>query len=144
MIFRRCGRQDIARALPLMMRGLSIFTAGMRPSQERVIAIAERCVTDGYAALAEKDEPCAYIGALPAENPFFDGIQLCVVGWYSEQAGAGFALYRMMMAWADSIPMIRSVLITTNPDDRLRATMEKMGALTVPSYLIVKDQPCQF
>lgn len=140
MIYRRAGRSDLARTLPLMMRGLARMQhPALKPSERRVLEMAEQCVLDGFAAVAELDgEPVAYIGAIPAEQPFYEGLQLCVVAWYSEWPGAGFRLFKMLKAWFDANPMLCSVLITTNPDERLRAHMERMGAITIPSYFLAR------
>ncbi len=139
MIYRRVRLADINRTFPLMMRGLAIMQhPALRPSERRIRDMAEQCITIGFAAIAEDAEPVAYIFAVPAEQPFYEGLQVCVLGWYSERVGAGFRLLRMLREWVDTNPMLHSILITTNPDDRLRRHMEHIGAVTFPSYFLAR------
>ena len=137
MILRRAVVADIDRAMPMLRRVLSAQPHGMVIDENKLRVTALRTITHGYCAVAEYDgKIVAYIAGLVDENPYFERLQLTVIGWYSEAPGAGFRLYRMMMKWRDANPMIGSVCLLANPDEKLNRIMVRHGAIPMPSYWI--------
>lgn len=124
--------------LPIARSGLSSYPHGMAVDEPKLRSAIVHMIAEGYAAVAEQDgEIVAYIGGVVQEHPYFERQQLCVLGWYSVHTGAGFRLFRMMMAWKDERPMIASVYLLANPDERLNRIMAaRYGAVLVPAYWI--------
>lgn len=145
MIYRRAVLDDIDRlgSMALLRRVLSSGPYGMVVDEAKVRATVTRAITEGYCAIAEHDgELVAYIAALITEHPYFERLQLTVVGWYSEAHGAGlatpgFKLYRDMMKWREERPMIGAVCVVVDPDEKLHRLMVRLGAIVMPAYLIL-------
>lgn len=138
MILRRAVAEDVERLLPIMKKALMADELGMVIDREKLRASVLRTIADGYAAVAEQDGAIvAYIGGVVQEHPYFERQQLYILGWYSMHASAGFRLFRMMMAWKEQRPMIASVYLLVNPDDRLNRIMaSRYGAIPAPAYWI--------
>ena len=121
--------------MPLMRRVLTIRDTGLVIDEDKVRAVVANTITNGYAAVAEKDGVVgAYIGGIASEHPFYERQQLHVLGWYSELPGAGFKLFDMLMAWRDENPMIAAVYYYADPNERLTRIMARRGAVVCPSY----------
>ncbi len=121
----------------LVMRGINSKRVTMIPDRGKIRRMSARLVDEGFAAVAEKDGVVvAYISALVTENPFYERFQMSIVGWFSEEPRAGWQLLRMAMEWKEEMPMIGSVVITTNPSARLQRILERKGWATMPSYLL--------
>lgn len=137
MIYRRAVLADMDRpeSMLLLHRVLTIQPHGMVVDEAKVRATATHAITKGYAAVAEKDgKIVAYIGALIDEHPYYERQQMCVVAWYSDAPGAGLRLFRDMMDWRDAHPMIGTVYVFADPDERLNRVMIRYGAKIAPSY----------
>lgn len=139
MIYRRAVVSDVDRDEFRPMMGRALMADMLGPLDTvKLRASVLRTITDGYAAVAEQGGVVvAYIGGVVQEHPYFERQQLYVIGWYSESTGAGIKLFRMMMAWKDEHPMIASVYLLANPDERLnRIMVARYGAVLVPAYWI--------
>lgn len=79
-----------------------------------------------FAWVAEKDRTIVgFLVAITQELPFFERKKLCVVAFNAKgYPWEGRALFRRLMAWADSRPVIKAVVFECPHESRL---LERMG-----------------
>lgn len=121
----------------LVERGLKAKDINQVVSWTKLEYLAFQSLNTGLWLVAEtSDSIVAHLGSVITDNQLFEGKQCTVVAWYSEHPGMGWALFRKFEAWVKTQD-VKTVVVSTNYDERLDKILKKRGWMMCPSYLQV-------
>lgn len=135
--FSDLDRED---ARGLVMRGLCAGAPEMQIDWPKVWGMCRELMAgpQHHAWLAFKDDVAvAYLGAM--RTPTWEARdRFLVVGWFSEERGAGMLLLRKLLARARDDQGIGSVLVTAHadPQQRIARALSRYGATVAPTFNI--------
>lgn len=140
--YRHAVEGDINRPdlRELVLKGLNASAIGREPNIEKLETLARQSLENGIWLVAEEDgKIVSHIVGLVTEDPLYDRRQLTVISWHSTSPGSGMRLLHLLMDWRKQFPMIASVVVCTNQDEKLKRILEKRGWIMHPQYLWMGD-----